>query len=124
MKPTHPLHGLVAATHTPFHANGSLNLAIIEPQAAHLLKNGVATVFIGGSTGEYCSLSLEERRALTQRWIEVTRGTALRVVVHVGANCLADSRVLAADAQKLGAVAVSALAPSYFKPRTVDTLVA
>jgi N-acetylneuraminate lyase len=124
MKPTHPLHGLVAATHTPFHADGSLNLAIVEPQAAHLLKNGVSTVFIGGSTGEYSSLALEERRALTQRWTDVARGTALRVVVHVGANCLADSRILAADAQKLGAVAVSALAPSYFKPRTVDTLVA
>ena len=31
------LHGLVAATHTPFHADGSLNLGVIEKQAAHLL---------------------------------------------------------------------------------------
>lgn len=124
MKPTHPLHGLVAATHTPFNPDGSLNLAIVEQQAAHLLKNGVTLAFIGGSTGECHSLSLDERRALAQRWGEVARGTALRVVVHVGSNCLADARSLAAQAQQLGAAAISALAPSYFKPRSLDALIA
>jgi N-acetylneuraminate lyase len=124
MKPIHPLHGLVAATHTPFTPDGSLNLAIVEKQAAHLLKNGVTTAFIGGSTGESHSLSLDERRALAQRWSEVARGTALKVVVHVGSNCLADARALAAQAQGIGAVAISALAPSYFKPRSLDALIA
>jgi N-acetylneuraminate lyase len=46
------------------------------------------------------------------------------VVVHVGSNCLADARTLAAQAEKLGAAAISALAPSYFKPRTLDLLIA
>lgn len=124
MKPPHPLHGLVAATHTPFKPDGSLHLAIVEQQAAHLLKNGVTLAFIGGSTGECHSLTLDERRALTQRWSDVARGTALRLVVHVGSNCLADARVLASQAQQLGAVAISALAPSYFKPRSLDTLIA
>ena len=124
MKSAHPLHGLVAATHTPFHADGSLNLVAVEMQAAHLLKTKVGTAFIGGSTGESASLTLEERRALAQRWSEVTRGTALKMVVHVGSNCLADARVLAAQAQQLGAVAISALAPSYFKPRSLDALIA
>jgi N-acetylneuraminate lyase len=119
-----PLHGLVAATHTPFHADGSLKLAVVEKQAAHLLAGGVGNVFIGGTTGESSSLSLEERRALAQRWSEVARGTALRVVVHVGSNCLADARVLAAQAQQLGAAAIAALAPSYFKPRSLDLLIA
>ena len=124
MKATHPLHGLVAATHTPFHADGSLHLAVVEQQAAHLLKSGVGFVFIGGSTGESSSLSLDERRALAQRWSEVARGTALRVVIHAGANCLADARTLAAQAQQLGALALSALAPSYYKPRSLDSLIA
>lgn len=123
MKPSHPLHGLIAATHTPFHADGSLKLAAIELQAAHLLKNGVTTVFIGGSTGESCSLCLDERKELAQRWSEVARDTALKIVVHVGSNCLADARTLAAQAQHLGAVAISALAPSYFKPRSLDALI-
>lgn len=117
------LTGLVAATHTPFHADGSLNLATVEKQAAHLLANQVRFTFIGGSTGESHSLSLEERRQLAQRWMEVTRGTQLQVVVHVGSNCLADARALAAQAESLGALAVAALTPSYFKPASVDTLI-
>ncbi len=118
------MHGLVAATHTPFHADGQLNLAIVERQAEHLLRHGVQTVFIGGSTGECHSLTVEERMALAQRWSEVVRGSALRLVIHVGSNCLADARVLANQAQTLGAAAFSALAPSYFKPKSVDVLVA
>jgi len=124
MKIPSPITGLVAATHTPFHADGSLNLAVVETQAAHLLATGVGHVFVGGTTGESSSLTLAERQALAVRWFEVTRGSALKVIVHVGANCLADSCSLAAQAQELGAVAVSALAPSYFKPGQVSTLVA
>lgn len=119
-----PLHGLVAATHTPFHADGSLNLAVIEPQAAHLLKSGVHHAFIGGTTGESSSLTVAERLALAERWLAVTRGSSLKVIVHVGSNCLQDACTLAAQAQNLGALAVSALAPSYFKPGHVSTLVA
>jgi N-acetylneuraminate lyase len=118
------LAGLIAATHTPFHPDGSLNLAVVETQAAHLLMNGVKAVFIGGTTGESSSLSLDERRALAQRWSEVTQGTEMKVIVHVGSNCLADARVLAAQAEQLGATAISALAPSYFKPRSVEMIVA
>lgn len=118
------LTGLVAATHTPFKADGSLNLSIIERQAAHLLDNKMSLAFIGGSTGECHSLSLEERRQLAQRWFEVTRGTPLKVVVHVGSNCLGDARSLAVQAQEFGALAIAAMAPSYFKPRTIDALIA
>ena len=124
MKPSRPLVGLVAAVHTPFRADGSLHLEVVEAQAAHLRAHGIDIAFVGGSTGESHSLSVEERRALARRWTEVARGTGLGVVVHVGANCLADSRALAAQAEELGAVAVSALAPSYFKPHDLETLVA
>lgn len=120
---TGKLHGLVAAAHTPFDEGGRLNLSIVERQAAHLGRNGITTVFIGGSTGECHSLTLAERRALTEEWAAAVKRTPLRLVVHVGANCLADARTLAAQAQQLGADAIAAMAPSYFKPRTVDVLV-
>lgn len=121
---SHPIHGLVAATHTPFHPDGELNLSAVELQAAHLLRSGVRTVFISGTTGESHSLTLQERLALTQRWMEVTRHTEMKVVVHVGANCLPDVCTLASQAQALGADAISALSPSYFKPRDVASLIA
>jgi N-acetylneuraminate lyase len=124
MKKIIPLTGLVAAAHTPFKADGTLNLAIVEKQAAHLLKHKLPTVFIGGSTGESHSLTLDERRQLVERWSAVTRGTKLGLVIHVGSNCLADARVLAAQAEQLGAQAIAMLSPSYFKPRDLATLIA
>ena len=75
------LHGLVAATHTPFDPHGQLNLAIVEAQAEHLLRSGVNAVFIAGTTGESHSLSVDERLALARRWSEVARGSALRLMI-------------------------------------------
>lgn len=116
--------GLVAATHTPFHADGALNLAAVEKQAEHLERTGVRAAFVGGTTGESHSLTVEERLALAARWAEMVRGSALKLIVHVGGNCLADARALAAQAKHLKADAVSAITPSYFKPKSLDVLAA
>jgi N-acetylneuraminate lyase len=117
------LTGLVAAVHTPFLPDGSLNLRSVEGQAEHLLRTGVSLAFVGGTTGECASLTVDERKQLAQRWAEVARGTSLKLIVHVGANCLADAQVLTAQAEDLGATAIAALAPSYFRPRDLDTLI-
>jgi N-acetylneuraminate lyase len=50
--------------------------------------------------------------------------TGIDVIVHVGANCLTEAAQLAAHAEKNQAKAVSMIAPSYFKPRTLTDLVA
>lgn len=117
------LHSLVAATHTPFNNSGALNLPAVEAQAAHLSRNDLQTVFIGGSTGESHSLTCDERRQLAVRWKEVTTGTPLRFIVHAGLNCLSEATELARQAGELGAFAISMVAPSYFKPRSVEALV-
>jgi N-acetylneuraminate lyase len=119
-----PLVGLVPAVLTPFDASGQLNLAAVEPHAELLARDGVAGVFVGGTTGEFSSLTFEERLALAARWAAVLKGTRVRLVVHVGANCLADAKQLAAHAQTLGADAIAAVAPSYVKPKSLDVLVA
>lgn len=116
------LTGLVAAPHTPLHEDGSLNLATVEPQVALLLEAGVRGAFICGTTGEAHSLSVEERLRTAERWAAVA-GKQMPLVVHVGHNCLSDARTLAAHAAKIGATAIAALAPSYFKPADVDDLV-
>lgn len=121
---TAKLHGLVAATHTPFTAGGDLNLAAVARQAEHLAANGVKAVFVGGTTGECSSLTVDERLSLVGRWADVLKGSPLKLVVHVGSNCLADARALAKHAESVKAAAISALSPSYFKPRTMDDLIA
>jgi N-acetylneuraminate lyase len=120
---TFHLTGLVAATHTPFHSDGRLNVGAVEKQAEHLHRNGVKTVFIGGTTGESHSLTVDERLCLAERWSEVVRGSGIHMVVHVGANCLADARIFSAQAHRLNVAAIAALCPSYFKPTSVQILV-
>ena len=117
------IRGICAATHTPFTADGSLYLAAVERQCEHLLARGVDQVFVGGSTGESHSVTTPERMSLAERWLQCARGTKLRVIVHCGSNCLTDAAALAAHAQAQGAVAISMLAPSYFKPRSLADLV-
>lgn len=118
-----PLTGLVPAVLTPFNTAGELNLAAVEHQAELLHRDGVTAVFVCGTTGEFTSLTVDERRALARRWVDVARGSSLRVVVHIGSNCLAESKALAADAQQAGVAAVATVSPGYFKPRTVEQLV-
>jgi N-acetylneuraminate lyase len=117
------LRGLVVAAHTPFNADGSLNLAVVEKQAAHFVRHKLATVFVGGTTGECSSLTSEERRALTEQWVGILRMRPLKAIIHVGSNCLEDARALAAHAQAQGATAIAAHAPCYFKPRSAAALV-
>ena len=117
------LTGLVAAPHTPMQEDGSLNLDAIEKQAARLVADGVNGAFICGSTGEGLSLTTEERRQVAERWREVLRDGALKLIVHAGHNSLGDAMALAAHAEKIGADAVSILSPSYFKPAAVEDLI-
>jgi N-acetylneuraminate lyase len=118
-----PFLGLVPAVLTPFHRDGSLNLLAVEQQADLLLRDGINAVFVGGTTGEFSSLTLDERLALADRWADVLEGTPARLVVHVGANCLEESRRLARHAEARRAAAVAMLSPSYARPRSADVLV-
>lgn len=119
-----PLRGLIAAAHTPFNADGTLQLEAVERQAEHCLRHHLSAVFITGTTGESHSLTAAERQQLATRWAEVTRQTPLRLIVHVGSNCVVEAGELAAHAESIGAYGIAALAPSYFKPNDLESLIA
>lgn len=121
MKPG--LVGLISAVPTPMRADGALNLAAVEKQAAWALSKGVTGVFVAGTTGESMALTVAERLALADRWVEAVRGTALKVVVHIGAQAEGDAVELARGACRAGAHAVAGLTPSYFKPAGIAELV-
>jgi N-acetylneuraminate lyase len=109
------LTGLVAAPHTPFRADGALDLDTIPRIAALLAHNGVSGAFICGTTGEGSSLSVAERKEVATAWRR-SAPKGLKLAVHVGHLCLAESCALAAHAQEIGADAVATIAPSFFKP--------
>lgn len=117
------LHGLVAATHTPFHSDCSLAPEVVPLQAAHLAGQDVKAAFITGSTGEGHSLTRDERVAMFKAWATAGPDHGVQVIAHVGSNCLEDARHFAATAADLGLDAVAALAPSYYKPSSLTALV-
>lgn len=117
------LEGLIAATYTPLNHDGSLNLGVIPDYVESLLASGMRGLYVCGSTGEGISLSVEERQKTAAAFVKATKDR-VPVVVQVGANALTDSQSLASHAQEIGAAAVSANAPSYFKIGSVETLAA
>ena len=105
------LTGLVAATHTPFTADGSLNLAIVEKQAAHSPARRHRPPSSAAPPAKATRSPSRSAAQLTQRWWKSPAARPCEVVVHVGSNCLADARALAAQAQQLGRRRHRALAP-------------
>jgi N-acetylneuraminate lyase len=118
------LTGLIAAPFTPFNADGSLNLGMIERQAMALVETRVNGAFICGTTGEGVSLTTAERLQVAERWMAVAPD-ALRVIVHVGHLSVGESRALAAHAQKIkaGAFATTAPALAFFRVTNTEQLV-
>lgn len=114
--------GLVPAVFTPMRSDGSVNLELIGPITDRLVAEGVGGLYVCGSTGEGPSLSREERMATAAAYLHAAAGR-VPVVVQVGHNSLADARALAEHAAALGADAISAVAPSYFKPASLEVLV-
>lgn len=45
------------------------------------------------------------------------------MIAHVGSNCQRSAMELACHAEKAGADAIASIAPSFFKPGTVDELI-
>jgi N-acetylneuraminate lyase len=123
MNACRPLHEFVAATHSPFRADGTLALEVVPVQAAFLAATGVRTVFISGTTGECHSMTCDERAALSEAWASAGPAHRLQVIAHVGSHAIEDARRLARTAGALGLSGISTLAPSYFKPRTLSDLI-
>ena len=92
------LHGLVAAVHTPFKADGSLNPSSVDAQARLLASQGIKLAFITGSTGESSSMQLEERKEIYSAWKEASAKYGVDVIAHTGSNSVWDARELAAFA--------------------------
>lgn len=116
------IKGLIAAPFTPFHEDCSLNLKQVADQADLLRREGVVGAFICGTTGEGASLTIEERMEMAGEWARASKDD-LALIVHVGHNSVETSRELAAHAQFVGAKGIAALAPSFFKPQTIDNLI-
>lgn len=115
------IKGLIDAPFTPFHEDGSLNLAPIPEYAALLARNGLKGVFINGSSGEGYMLTEEERMQLAEAWMAAVPKD-FKVIVHVGSTSVMSSRRLAEHSQKIGAWGIGAMATPFPKIGNIEQL--
>ena len=113
--------GFIPAAFTPFNHALSLNQDAIPNMGQFYIKQGISTVFVNGTTGEFSSLTLRERELTAETWLSQPHD--LQIWVHVGHTSQPEAIRLARHAQKHGAAAISALAPYYFKPGNEHLLV-
>ena len=95
------LTGLVAATLTPMHSDGSVNLQVIPHLVDHLDRAGVDGIYICGSTGEGISLSSQDA-AVAEAYVSAAKGR-MKTVIQVGHNSMVEAKALAAHAAEIGA---------------------
>ncbi|MFK8274641.1 dihydrodipicolinate synthase family protein [Capnocytophaga cynodegmi] len=108
------MKSLIAATYAPMDSKGSVSTKIVPQYADFLKRNGVKGIFANGSTGDFASLSVEERKEIIEAWAE-QKSPDFFITNHVGDINLNYAVELAKhSADKVDAI--STLAPFYFKP--------
>jgi len=108
------IKGVMPALMTPYDNSGAVNFEMIRRIVTLQLDEGAGGFFICGSSGEGLLLTPDERKRIARTVIETVAGQ-VPVIVHVGAVSTQESALLAADARKAGAAAVSSIPPVYFK---------
>lgn len=109
------LTGIVVPMATPFRDDYSLDVSAVSKTLPFLIERGVSAVMVCGSTGEFASLSLDERKQMVQAAVQVADH---RVLVLAGVSDTYYRNVidLAQFSQRAGADALILVAPYYFYP--------
>ncbi|CAL1674738.1 unnamed protein product [Lasius platythorax] len=114
--------GLIAPVLTPFNNNGSLNLDIIPQYATYLAKKGINGILVNGTSGEGMSMSVAERKLITEVWVKAAKSTKQHLMIQIGGAPLPDVIELAKHAENLHVDSILCLPELYFKPTTPQQL--
>jgi len=123
--------GLVDPVFTAFDASQDVNFDAISAYAKWTHDQGTDTVILGGSTGEWPSLSAEERIHILQAWRAALdklphRSAPLRprprLIFHAGDVSVRQAQALARQSAAAGADAVLIVAPCIMKPSSTEML--
>ncbi|MCG8473334.1 MAG: dihydrodipicolinate synthase family protein [Desulfobacterales bacterium] len=112
-----PIQGVFAAMPTPMLGDESLDVENIAVQVNRCIENGLDGILIGGNSGEFPSLSLEERKLLFKTSVEAASGRC-KIVACTGANTTQWTKELCSYAGEIGADYVLVMTP--YDPATTD----
>ncbi|MGK7892973.1 MAG: 4-hydroxy-tetrahydrodipicolinate synthase [Xenococcus sp. (in: cyanobacteria)] len=110
-----PFGKIMTAMVTPFADDGSVNYAVAEKLAVHLIENGNDGLVICGTTGESPSLTWEEEYELFQV-VKKAIGDRGKIIAGTGSNSTQEAILATQKAAKLGLDGSLQVVPYYNKP--------
>ena len=104
---------------TVFNKDESINIESFKEHVDWLIENGADGIIVGGSTGEFFNMTLEERKKMIDITIDHVNG---RVPVLAGtADCSTRMTIeLSKYAEDAGADGVLIVPPYYYKPNDIE----
>jgi 4-hydroxy-tetrahydrodipicolinate synthase len=112
--------GVFSALATPFDADGRVDVSALRHAVGNQIDQGIAGIVPCGSTGEFASLSGDERRLIVEEVLAEVDGR-LPVIPQTGALTTAEAIALSRHAAEAGAAAVLCV-PPYYTPLTRQEL--
>ncbi|NJO40741.1 MAG: 4-hydroxy-tetrahydrodipicolinate synthase [Cyanobacteria bacterium CRU_2_1] len=106
---------VLTAMITPFKDDGSVNYAVVEALAVHLVEHGSDALVVCGTTGESPTLSWSEEYELFQVIQKAIAGQA-KIIAGTGSNSTQEAIAATQKADKLGLDGTLQVVPYYNKP--------
>lgn len=110
-----PFGRVIAAMVTPFAEDGSVNYAVAEKLAVHLVENGNDGLVICGTTGESPTLSWTEEYELF-KVVKQAVGAKAKIIAGTGSNSTSEAIAATQKAAKLDLDGSLQVVPYYNKP--------
>ena len=108
------IKGVLPALITPLNADETVNVKSTEKLIEGLLAKGADGFYVGGATGEGICLPAEQRKILAETSVKAVAGRK-PCVVHIASVNFAEAVELARHAEAVGADAISAIPPLFYK---------
>lgn len=106
--------GVIPAFYACYDEEGSISPGGVRALTEYFVEKKVKGVYVNGSSGECIYQSVEDKKMVLENVMEAARGR-LTVIAHVACNNTKDSMELARHAESVGADAIAAIPPIYFR---------
>ncbi len=106
--------GVIPAFYACYDKEGNVSPDGVQALTNYFVEKGVKGVYVNGSSGECIYQSVEDKKIILENVMKAAGGK-LTVIAHVACNNTKDSMELARHAESLGADAIAAIPPIYFR---------
>lgn len=114
MRDLNKYKGVIPAFYACYDESGEISPDGVQALTKYFVRKGVKGVYVNGSSGECIYQNVEDKKIVLENVMKAAEGK-LTVIAHVACNNTKDSMELARHAESLGADAIAAIPPIYFR---------